>query len=88
MNRPMRMPVIFRSDDSGPDADVFRRVVAVFLRFRFGLLFTWAVRVVRMRARSSEAGSSRGSCGTNSPRNAFARIDWSSCVRDDSDSAI
>ena len=28
MNRPMRMPVIFRSDDSGPDADVFRRFVA------------------------------------------------------------
>ena len=41
-------------------------------------------RVVRMRARSSEAGSSRGSCGTNSPRNALARMDWSSTVSDDS----
>ena len=43
-------------------------------------LASCATGVVRMRSRSWEAGSSRGSCWTNSPLNAFTNMDWSSCV--------
>ncbi|MFO0260795.1 MAG: hypothetical protein ACK53V_04130, partial [Planctomycetota bacterium] len=53
------------------DFDRFRRPRGV-------LSFVSSARSAWMRSKSTEAGSSLGSCGTNSPRKALARMDWSS----------
>src|SRR5690606_24988091 len=63
------------------------RAAGFLTRLRVLLGAAAAARAAAMRASSSAAGSSLGSCGTNSPRNALARIAWSSWLSDNDDEA-